>query len=392
MEDNHAMDVLKDVIEAPHGHLQQDNLNGKRPTLDETTKSDKRIKTDGNGILKEVSTLSDVNSNNQGGLPLALNNSFPFGYGYNTLSTLPYAFSQGSSGIMDPEQIQQILLQQHQMRYMDQGIKEIMKDGESATATIKKRRSKTPVLNTSSAVAYASTQYSGRFILLEQPNVRQRKSYKNENRYILPNPLTICARESPGEKLPRILDGQVTVSLVNGDGQDLPNNKANLLDSPDGLTQQLDSNLSTHFSLKVLDTSEGTMFRLLFTATFTLESVGSYEEKILSRPFQVYSNRKKNTKGQEKPSVIDIKPKEGMATQETEIWIKGRGFSDRVVVTFGDKQGRIVEATENLLTVWAPARYDLMSDSSVSVVVSNKYPHELLSADKKLSFVYYVNV
>lgn len=71
------------------------------------------------------------------------------------------------------------------------------------------------------------------------------------------------------------------------------------------------------------------MFRLMFTITFTLDGVGSCEEKIMSRPFQVYSNRKKNVKGQEKPTVIDIKPKEGSSAQETEMWIKGRGFSDR---------------------------------------------------------------
>lgn len=84
------------------------------------------------------------------------------------------------------------------------------------------------------------------------------------HRYVLPNPLTICAREdTQGEKLPRILDGECTVSLgtfslcrslqtVNADGQELPNTKLTLLESPEGgLMQQLDSNLSAHFSLKV---------------------------------------------------------------------------------------------------------------------------------------------
>jgi len=223
--------------------------------------------------------------------------------------------------------------------------------------------------------------------------VRQRKSYKNENRYVLPNPLTICARdEAIGEKLPRIIDGQVMCVLVNSEGGELPNNKANILEAPEGgLTQHLDSNMSAHFSLKILDTSEGTMFRLLFTMIYNLEGIGPCEEKILSRPFQVYSNRKKNPKGQEKPTVIDIKPKEGPALQETEVWIKGRGFSDRaVIVQFGDKIGRIVETTDNLLTVMAPQRFDLVSDTPVAVIVSNKSTHDLLSADKKPSFIYYV--
>jgi len=106
----------------------------------------------------------------------------------------------------------------------------------------------------------------------------------------------------------------------------------------------------------------------------------------------VYSNRKKNVKGQEKPVVIDIKPKEGSTTQDTEVWIKGKGFSERVMVGFGDKQGRVVETTDNLITVLAPARYDLVSDTAVHVVISNKYPHETLAAEKKLPFVYYTGV
>jgi len=206
--------------------------------------------------------------------------------------------------------------------------------------------------------------------------------------------LTICAREeAPGEKLPRIIDGEVSVSLVNGEGQELSSVKPNLLESPDGgLSQHLDSNLSAHFSLKILDTSEGTMFRLLFTINYTVDGLGQLEEKIMSRPFQVYSNRKKNVKGQERPVVADIKPNHGVANQETEVWIKGRGFSDRVIIYFGDKPGRIIEATENLLTVVAPQRFDIMHDTPVQVIVSNKYPHDQLSADKKVTFVYYVSM
>jgi hypothetical protein len=38
------------------------------------------------------------------------------------------------------------------------------------------------------------------FELLYQPNEKQRKSYKNENRYILPNPLTIVLRKQMKDK------------------------------------------------------------------------------------------------------------------------------------------------------------------------------------------------
>jgi hypothetical protein len=59
-----------------------------------------------------------------------------------------------------------------------------------------------------------------------------------------------------------------------------------------------------------------------------------------------------------------------------------------VTVSFGDKVGKVMETSDNLLTVLAPARYDLLSDTTVPVVVSNKYPHEVMSADKRLSFLY----
>lgn len=63
-----------------------------------------------------------------------------------------------------------------------------------------------------------------------------------------------------------------------------------------------------------------------------------------------------------------------------------------VVVHFGDKPGRIVETADNLLTVVAPQRFDLIHDTPVQVIVSNKYPHDMLSADKKVTFVYYTSM
>ena len=39
------------------------------------------------------------------------------------------------------------------------------------------------------------------------------------------------------------------------------------------------------------------MFRLLFKVSYTADGVGDQVEEILSRPFLVYSNKKKNTRG-----------------------------------------------------------------------------------------------
>lgn len=68
--------------------------------------------------------------------------------------------------------------------------------------------------NNSASFGNANTNSpNNRFVLLEQPNVRQRKSYKNENRYLLPNPLVVALRDDLTEKNFRISDGIATVRL-----------------------------------------------------------------------------------------------------------------------------------------------------------------------------------
>eukprot|EP01119_Soliformovum_irregulare_P012069 TRINITY_DN3109_c0_g1_i1.p1 TRINITY_DN3109_c0_g1~~TRINITY_DN3109_c0_g1_i1.p1 ORF type:complete len:438 (-),score=118.72 TRINITY_DN3109_c0_g1_i1:85-1398(-) len=233
----------------------------------------------------------------------------------------------------------------------------------------------------------------GLFTLLEQPNEVQRKSYKNENRCILPNPLNICLREGYSEeRKTQILEGTVTVTLVDADGEELPNHKQNILESIErSLSQQLDENLSAQFSLKVMETSEGNMFRLLFTVNYRTKGLGPCEEKIQSRPFIVYSNRKKHAKAmdKERPIPTDMKPDRCEANREAEVWIKGRGFSDKVIVTFGDRPGRIMDSSENLITVISPMREDVTGlEMSVPVTISNKFARELFSADKKMTFTY----
>lgn len=137
---------------------------------------------------------------------------------------------------------------------------------------------------------------SGLFILLEQPNEIQRKSYKRENRCLLPNPFIICMRELTEEEKkspPEILKGGVVhLKLVNADGLELPPHKQNALESVDGgLVHYLDQDHTTCFSAKALETSEGVSFRLVFLVSYQLKGVGKVNEKIISRSFSVYSNK-----------------------------------------------------------------------------------------------------
>jgi len=224
-----------------------------------------------------------------------------------------------------------------------------------------------------------------RFALVEQPSTRQRKSYKNENRYIVPNPLSVAAKSVPFD-YPNILRGMVTAKLVDEDGNLISSDKGNILESVDGSLSQLfcAPSLSADFSLKVLQTSQGTMYRLLFIVSYVTESFGNCEEKIYSRPFMVHSNRRKNSK--EKPIVQMLKPLMGPTHGNTEVWIKGVGFCDKVVVMFGDKEAKVVENNENLVVVLAPPVED--EDKTVTVTISNCYQKDLRTADRVLRYTY----
>eukprot|EP01114_Cavostelium_apophysatum_P000977 TRINITY_DN10846_c0_g1_i1.p1 TRINITY_DN10846_c0_g1~~TRINITY_DN10846_c0_g1_i1.p1 ORF type:complete len:537 (-),score=102.89 TRINITY_DN10846_c0_g1_i1:205-1815(-) len=138
------------------------------------------------------------------------------------------------------------------------------------------------------------TDNSNFFTLMEEPHVLQRKSYKSENRRMKPNPLIVCLRElTPEEKKIRILGGRVFVTIVDKKGEVLPQNKRDLLKCVKGsLDQTLNEHLAASFCLKILETSEGSTFRLLFTITYNVEGQPMpIEEKVLSRPFAVFSNK-----------------------------------------------------------------------------------------------------
>ncbi len=128
------------------------------------------------------------------------------------------------------------------------------------------------------------------FKLLEQPHEKQRKSYKNENRYLLPNPLVITFVRSNAEKV----QGTASVRLAHENGSILDESKTEILE---GIrTKNLDSDKKCQFSLKILSTSEGSKFSLCFDIKY---SIGTqyYEETVYSRPFKVTSNKKKSYGG-----------------------------------------------------------------------------------------------
>jgi len=154
------------------------------------------------------------------------------------------------------------------------------------------------------------------------------------------------------------------------------------------LVKSFDVENKAQFALKILETSESRKFRLLFSIKF-VSNGNLMEEIILSHPFSVTSNKKKLNI--ESPKVFDIKPKIGLATEETEVWIKGKQFTERTSMTvkFGGKPAKITETEENLITCTAPSMGNIAEDTTVSVEVANFHPaHGQLVADTNLSFTY----
>jgi len=110
--------------------------------------------------------------------------------------------------------------------------------------------------------------------------------------------LVICKRDGKADPT-KLSDGFVTVKLVDSEGRELPAARSACLESIDGgLTHPLDEDSSTVFSLKILQTSQGQLFRLQFTISYRVKGGGTLEEKIFSEPFGVYSNKLRRQQSQ----------------------------------------------------------------------------------------------
>jgi len=224
---------------------------------------------------------------------------------------------------------------------------------------------------------------TGFFVLQEQPNKSQRKSYSYENRWMNPDPLIIRMRDVPvSDAPPKIMHGTVEVKLVNDKGLDLTTK--GILESEDShLTQPFDIDLKAKFCLKFSKTSSATNWRLLFNVEYTVEGNIKKSETILSDPFVVHTNSMKKNPD---PAITGIKPSKGWHQKETEVWIKGSGFGKGVTVTFGDQVAKILEVAENIVVVATPKRPDLSRPAKVEVRVANKNA----ASEQKIFFFYKV--
>jgi len=128
------------------------------------------------------------------------------------------------------------------------------------------------------------------FRLLIQPSEIQRKSYKNENRFLLPNPI-IVGPVNPN--FPRV-DGIVIVKLVDDSQTEIQPENSNEPVLEGLLAKRLDASNQTGFSLKCPITSKGRNFHLMFTVNYKVRiDTPEITETILSVPFKVTSNKKR---------------------------------------------------------------------------------------------------
>jgi len=231
------------------------------------------------------------------------------------------------------------------------------------------------------------------FKLLAEPNEQQRKSYWNENRCLLPKPLTICPCET---NLPVVSKGIVHVKLVREDLSDLESTKANILRGDNN--EVLNNQQSAEFTLKVSDTSDGSKFRLAFTINYQLEETPNvdYEDFVISRPFVVSSNKKEySTKTAEKDRVFRITPNRGPNDKLTCVRIEGKnmqGCKD-LTVLFGETPSPSIQSYgENFIVCNVPPMVSAATEVIVPVHINfeNERGENVSIHSKKLFYRYEV--
>lgn len=223
------------------------------------------------------------------------------------------------------------------------------------------------------------------FRITREPHDIQRKSYKNEKRYLVPKPIVV-SWVGPADA---DVSGTVEVSLANEDGSALP---PSAQDALEGTKRKVlnGEDKTASFSLIMRSVSGDSKLRLRFVVSYKT-SDKMCTEILFSLPFKVESNRKKMVT--ERPQALSIKPKEGLATCAEEVWLWGAKFSDKgsVRVKFGDVFAMVTRSDGNILECAAPPRMDFRESTTVPVMIGNAHPGGgILWAPEVLLYTYVV--
>jgi hypothetical protein len=134
------------------------------------------------------------------------------------------------------------------------------------------------------AGAVGAGERSANFVVQKQPKEKQRKSYRNENRYLAPNPLSV---QFVGEGV--VPSAVVEVMLADGDGRPLEYERQ--MELIGERTRPLTADGTAGFSLKMHDTSRGEWIRLLFVVRYS--DVTRPNEWLFTAQFRVDTNIRK---------------------------------------------------------------------------------------------------
>jgi len=224
-----------------------------------------------------------------------------------------------------------------------------------------------------------------RFELKNQPNQKQERGPLNQQRYLLPNPITIGLGDSnPGD--PSFVSGRVKVSLADSQGKLMKDDIHVLICADNLMERPLSTHGSANFPLLIrASTEHSNMFKLVFTVNYRLQGIDiTFEEVIQSRTFVVYTKRGNSGVI---PLVMGLMPLEGQGG--TELWIKGSGFrKDKVRVSIGGVAAIVVETLPTVLTATVP-QLPYSSDTLVDVIVSHKMnKKEAVPAEHKPKFLF----
>lgn len=142
--------------------------------------------------------------------------------------------------------------------------------------------------------------------------------------------------------------------------------------------------------MNVFKTTGAKKYVLEFTVRYDTKQ-GHFEEKIISRPFAVSSNRIKPDI--ERPIIAGLNPNACLMTgANNQIWIRGKKFmkqKDNLVVKFGDKVAKIEECEGNLLVVHVPQLGTALHEPrTVAVTVTNIHMEHQLVCKEPFSFTY----
>jgi len=257
------------------------------------------------------------------------------------------------------------------------------------TTETKRRRTKEETIEDPEDKDPCDTQgctHEPRFTMRDQPKPKQRKSYKNENRYLLPNPTQVVMT---GERS-NIITATCSVKLLDGGGNRLARQSSHYLENTEGtLSIGLDPNHSTFdFSLKVRQNSGPEKFRLCFVVDYVTSDKERHRERLISSPFLVQSNKSFFSKD---PKVTALHPSAGLCTRPTEVWIRGRDFNEKgVCVEVGDSRAEVVEVQPSLIVAIVPALEQLDKDTTVKVHVSNVFKQKTVPSEQECEFTYVV--